>query len=325
MARQNISRGTAANDGSGDSLRDAGQKINQTLVELYQKLGGDSDILMPGISFDSDNIIFEGSSIDGFKTAFGVTNPTANRSILLPNADGTLLTSASPSITSAVLTTPQINDTSSDHQYVVAVSELSADRTITLPVLTTNDTFVFASNGQTLTNKTLTASVLVEPTIHRSLDDSAGAELIKFTSASSAVNEISITNAPTGAGPTLGATGDNTNINLNLAAKGSGAVRHTSKTAYSAETKTSSGAISLNVPLTIFNSSGSLAMSLANGTVVGESKKMVNINSGAATITPTSFGQGTSFTLSQNGATEVIWAGSNWYVFGDSDNFLTIT
>lgn len=58
--------------------------------------------------------------------------------------------------TGTVLTTPQINDTSSDHQYIIAVSELAADRTITLPLLTGNDTFVFADFTQTLTNKKIT-------------------------------------------------------------------------------------------------------------------------------------------------------------------------
>jgi hypothetical protein len=325
MARQNIFTGSAANDGTGDTLRQSGQKINETFVELYLKFGGDSNILMPGISFDSDNIIFEGSSIDGFETTFGVTNPTADRTILLPDASGTLVTSVSPTISSPILTTPQINDTSADHRYIIAVSELSANRTITLPVLNTNDTFVFVANSQTLTNKTLTTPTLIEPIIHRSIDDSAGAALIRFTSSASAVNEVRIRNAATGSGPIISVSGGDTNANLNLASKGTGAIRHTTKTAYSAETLTSSGAVSLLVPLTIFNSSGSLTMTLANGTVVGESKKFVNINSGIATVTPTSFGQGTSFALSQNGAAEAIWAGSNWYLFGDSDNFLTIT
>jgi hypothetical protein len=62
-------------------------------------------------------------------------------------------------LTSPVLTTPQINDTSADHQYVFAVSELAADRTVTLPLLTGNDTFVFEAHTQTLTNKTLTSPV----------------------------------------------------------------------------------------------------------------------------------------------------------------------
>lgn len=58
-------------------------------------------------------------------------------------------------LTSPVITTPQINDTSADHQYVFAVSELAADRTVTLPLLTADDTFVFASHTQTLDNKTI--------------------------------------------------------------------------------------------------------------------------------------------------------------------------
>ena len=58
-------------------------------------------------------------------------------------------------LTSPVLTTPQINDTSANHQYVFAVSELTADRTVTLPLLGGNDTFVFANHTQTLDNKTI--------------------------------------------------------------------------------------------------------------------------------------------------------------------------
>lgn len=59
----------------------------------------------------------------------------------------------------------QINDTSSDHQYVLAVSELAADRTVTLPILTGNDEFTFKDVAQTLTNKTLTSPTLNTPTL----------------------------------------------------------------------------------------------------------------------------------------------------------------
>jgi hypothetical protein len=59
-------------------------------------------------------------------------------------------------LTSPVLTTPQINDSAADHQYIFAGSNLAADRTVTLPLLTGDDTFVFAAHTQTLTNKTLT-------------------------------------------------------------------------------------------------------------------------------------------------------------------------
>lgn len=63
-------------------------------------------------------------------------------------------------LTSPVLTTPQINDTSSDHQYVIAVSELTADRIVTLPLLTAADEFVFKAHTQTLTNKRVTKRVV---------------------------------------------------------------------------------------------------------------------------------------------------------------------
>ena len=56
---------------------------------------------------------------------------------------------------SPVLTTPQINDTSANHQYVVAVNELTADRTVTLPLLTGNDTFTFNDFAATLKNKSI--------------------------------------------------------------------------------------------------------------------------------------------------------------------------
>lgn len=325
MARQNIFRGTAANDGSGDSLRDAAQKINETFVELYLKLGGDSDVITTGISFDSDNIIFEGSSIDEFETRLSVVNPTADRNILLPDQSGTLVIGTSPAITGAVLTDPQINDSDGTYQYIFNSSPLSADRIITLPALSTDDTFVFASNTQTLTNKTVSEPILIEPIIHRSLDDSSGAPILRFTSAASAVNHVRIQNAASGSGPSIGVSGAGTNVNLDISSKGTGAVRHTSKIAYAAQTVTTSGTISLTVPLTIFNSTGAVAMTMADGTVVGESKKLVNINTGRADVTPNSFGQGTSFTLKQNGAAELIWAGADWYLFGDSDNFLTIT
>jgi len=65
---------------------------------------------------------------------------------------------ASPTFTGTVTIpkTTEIQDTSADHQYVLAVNELTADRTVTLPLLTGNDEFVFAAHTKTLTNKRVT-------------------------------------------------------------------------------------------------------------------------------------------------------------------------
>ena len=64
-------------------------------------------------------------------------------------------TLSSKTLVSPILTTPQINDSASDHQYVFAVGNLADDRTVTLPVLTANDTFTFNNSTVTFQNKTI--------------------------------------------------------------------------------------------------------------------------------------------------------------------------
>jgi hypothetical protein len=44
MAKQLINVGTTPNDGTGDTLRDAGVKVNSTLNELYTALGDNTDL-----------------------------------------------------------------------------------------------------------------------------------------------------------------------------------------------------------------------------------------------------------------------------------------
>jgi len=50
-------------------------------------------------------------------------------------------------------------------------------------------------------------------------------ELLKFLETASAVNEVTITNAATGNGPTLSATGDDTNVDINVDPKGTGVLK----------------------------------------------------------------------------------------------------
>jgi hypothetical protein len=56
------------------------------------------------------------------------------------------------------------------------------------------------------------------------IGDENGNEQIIFQTTSSAVNQIDVTNAATGSGPTISSTGGDSNINLNLTPKGSGVV-----------------------------------------------------------------------------------------------------
>lgn len=59
---------------------------------------------------------------------------------------------------------------------------------------------------------------------HKSLTDTNGNEWIKQTATASAVNEFTVANAATGNGPTMSATGGDTDIDINITPKGAGDV-----------------------------------------------------------------------------------------------------
>jgi hypothetical protein len=85
------------------------------------------------------------------------------------------------------------------------------------------DSTVTTNSGtQTLSNKTLTAPKFADG---GHIADANGNEEIKFVATAGAVNELTVTNAATGNGPAISATGGDTNIDLNLAAKGTGVVK----------------------------------------------------------------------------------------------------
>lgn len=56
------------------------------------------------------------------------------------------------------------------------------------------------------------------------VNDSNDNEVVKFSGVASAVNEITVTNATTGNAPSITATGGDTNVDLSLKGKGSGAL-----------------------------------------------------------------------------------------------------
>ena len=100
--------------------------------------------------------------------------------------------------------------------------------------------------------------------------------------------------------------------------KGTGSVE-LNKAAFSSAEATSAGAVSATATLIIGNrSSGStLAVTLPNGTTIGEYKIFTNKGAGLATITPDNFAGNTSFALQQNEGAMCIWDGSNWFLVGN--------
>ena len=99
-----------------------------------------------------NNLIFEGTTDDGFETTLTVTYPTADRTITLPNATGTVvLADASQTLSNKTLASPVFTGqvtgleigfsqsivfegtTADAYELTLSAGEPSADRTITLP------------------------------------------------------------------------------------------------------------------------------------------------------------------------------------------------
>jgi len=132
------------------------------------------------------------------------------------------------------------------------------------------------------------------------------------------------TNANDGTGDTLRSGGEKINDNFaelyttlggnNIASVGINA-------SFATQTMIEDGAVNDSDTLIIFNKgSGTIAATLGDGTSTGEYKIFLNINSAVATVTPTNFGNGTNFALSQYGSTQAVWAGSYWYLIGHKDS-----
>ena len=98
MTYQAIGIGTTVGDGTGDSIRDGGDKINDNFVEIYTLLGTGTAI-SSGISATATVVTLAGPSIsgvasfaDGSVSAPSITNTgDANTGIYFGAADTVLL------------------------------------------------------------------------------------------------------------------------------------------------------------------------------------------------------------------------------------------
>jgi citrate lyase gamma subunit len=97
-----------------------------------------------------NSFTFEGATADGFETILSVVDPTADRSVFIPDVSGTVVTtgnlSAITSLTNPVISGPTISNatfldaaitfegsTADDFETILTVTDPTVDRTITLP------------------------------------------------------------------------------------------------------------------------------------------------------------------------------------------------
>ena len=151
--------GSAILDEDNMASDSATQLATQQSIKAYvdsQNTAQDLDIVTGSGNIDvalgSESLTIAGGT--------GLTSAGSGTTVTLA-IDGTVATLTgtqtltNKTLTSPVMTTPQINDSSADHQYVFAVSELTPDRTVTRPLLTGNDQITMEAHTSTLTNKTI--------------------------------------------------------------------------------------------------------------------------------------------------------------------------
>ena len=110
------------------------------------------------------SITFEGATANDFETTFAITDPTADRTITIPDVTGTVITTGNLSdITNIGVFTSTITmegSTANDFELTLSAGDPTADRTITFPdatgtVALTSDIVVTASSTNTFTNKSI--------------------------------------------------------------------------------------------------------------------------------------------------------------------------
>lgn len=153
MARTILNRGSAANDGTGDSLRDGADKINANFAEIYSVLGNGDNLLTTDIDFGENKILFSNSvarqtdlsSIDASKY-LGMIVHAQNTGALYYAHSGTwrkLLTDNSAG------NVPQYTDSLKNVAYTANYNDLTNRPAI--PTRLTDIGIVDGSAGQTLT------------------------------------------------------------------------------------------------------------------------------------------------------------------------------
>lgn len=149
-----------------------------------------------------------------------------------PSKREVILYTATSGVTVTTLTRGQAGTSAQDHA-VGAIVEFCPDVLWAQSIYDALTQTVVASTGaldttkvtdlttaQTLTNKTLTS-----PKIGTAVLDTNGNESIRVTANASAVNDITVDNAATTFWPVVKATGDDTNIDIQIKGKGSGRAR----------------------------------------------------------------------------------------------------
>lgn len=288
MTKQVLQTGSAANDGTGDTLRAAGRKINDNFTELYDFLGTGGSLSqyltlgVDGLEYGNTNttkLIAPSAA-----TAIDISLPGIATTLVGTNTTDTLenKTLLSPTVTNMNLDKLVLDDSSGNNEITFKMFDQTGDRTVIYPALANASAVItFNDETQTLTNKTLT-----NPVIDGSLFDDASNEYLQFVKVAGAGTHIQIQNSTAATNlPKITSAGQ-TNTNLGVEPAGTGAVR-LGKVAFASrliETGSADSDTDEDTIIYVNFSNTNRTIKLDDGTVDGEWKIVHNKTAGSSII-----------------------------------------
>ncbi len=197
-------------------------------------LGGDLEINDYNITDNNDNEYIDFTATSTAVNNFTITNAaTANRPVLGVGGDDS---NVSGELKAKGTGGWVITDGNGNEVFITGAATSSAVNEITVTnAATATSPSVAATGGDTNIGIIVkgkgtgpvrlgqATSTDVRLEADQPIADSSGNELVKFTKVSSAVNEVTVSNNSTGNNPIISATGGDTNIGVDLQAKGTGA------------------------------------------------------------------------------------------------------
>jgi predicted nucleotide-binding protein len=207
---------------TGENAGTWGDITNTNLVILQQSIAGYSGVSIAGGAGNTDLTFTNGLQSNGKNAVIELTGTiTGNRTVTITTASGVknkvyvIRNSTSGAFTVTVLVQGQTGVTFSATDKGTKILYLNGTDVVDSNIgkLSNDYTPTLAANLSTNSKNIQVAST------YGIIDENSNPQ-VAFTTTASATNGITIANGATGTGPTISATGGDTNINLNLASKG---------------------------------------------------------------------------------------------------------